>query len=272
MVNMGDVWDRTTEFLSGNARTLLPIALLALLIPHAVNALVGLAGKAVNPLAGTAIGLICTLIALWGQIAVIALALDPPGGRSRASAAATAAFGRAVAAMLLVFAVVLVLALPILGTLIAGGVDAAALQNGKALAGLSSGARTFVSIYAIALAVLVFFAAIRLALLYPVIVAEGGIVTAIRRAVALTRGIVWKLIGVWLLFGLVYLVASAAVTSAVGAVIGLVFGPPAPLGFGNWVIAVLSGLVATALTLVIGAFSAKLYRAVTAPREGVATA
>src|SRR4051812_2724444 len=113
MVNMGNVWDRTTEFLSENARALLPIVLVTMLVPNTVNALVGGAGPAVNVAVVQVVALACALIALWGQLAVIALALDPEGGRPRATSTATRSFGPAVAAMLILLAVVVVLALPV---------------------------------------------------------------------------------------------------------------------------------------------------------------
>lgn len=274
MVDMGNIWDRTTEFLSDNARALLPIALLTLLIPHAVRALIGGAAEGeINPAVAAVIGLICVLIALWGQLAVVALALDPDGGRHRAAAAASRNYGRAVGAMMLVFAVLLVLALPIGGVLAANGVDLAALRGGgMAKADLSTGAAAFVSIYAVILSVLVFVAAIRLALLYPVVIAEGGAIAAIRRSVALTHGLVWRMIGVWLLFAIVYIVAWLAVTSAVGVIVGLIGSNPSPFSFGRIVVATMGGLVSTALALIVAAFSAKLYLAVAGARESVATA
>ena len=85
---------------------------------NAVNALVGGAAPAVQPVVAHGIALVCMLIALWGQLAVVALALDPDGGRSRAAAAATGSFARAVGAMLIVFAAAVVLALPIIGVLV----------------------------------------------------------------------------------------------------------------------------------------------------------
>ncbi|THD34745.1 MAG: hypothetical protein E7773_13855 [Sphingomonas sp.] len=273
MVNMGNVWDRTTEFLSDNARALLPIALFAMLIPHAINALVGRAGNTVHPLAASLIGLACVLAALWGQIAVVALALDPAGGRARAVGAATASYGRALLAMLFVLVVLCVLALPILGVFAASGADLSALRNGgMAHADLSGAATTFVVIYFLALIVLAIVATIRLVLLYPVIVAEGGVIRAIQRSAALTGGIFWKTLGVWLLFTVVYLVASMAVTSALGVVVGL-FSPLArPFSAGSIIVAILSGIVTTVFTLVVAAFSAKLYQAARGAREGAAAA
>lgn len=272
MVNMGNVWDRTAEFLSANMRALLPIALIALLVPNAINLLVGGAGATINGYVVQGYALICALIALWGQLAVAALALDPAGGRSRAMADATASFGRAVAAMLIVLAIIAVLALPIVGVFVASGIDLTALRSGTAQADLSRGKALFVSLYGVLLGIVVIVATIRLALLYPVIVAEGGIVAAIKRAWALSWGMVWKMIGVWLLFGLVYVVANAAVTSGIGAVLGLFVDMTSPFSVGRILVAILSGAVTAAFTLIVAAFSTKLYQARVAAREDVTPA
>ncbi len=270
---MGNVWDRTSEFLSANMRALLPVVLLAILLPSAINVLVGGATGAINQMIVQGYALLCALITMWGQLAVAALALDPDGGRARAMAAATGSFGRAVVAMLIVFIVLAILALPVIGVLAASGVDLLALRNGGMMqANVSRGAATFVWIYALLLGVAILVITTRLALLYPVILAEGGVVAAIRRAWALSRGMVWKMIGVWLLFGIVYLVANAAVTSGIGVVLGLVTDMTSPFSIGRILVAILSGLVTTAFTLIVAAFSAKLYRAAITAREGVPAA
>ncbi len=273
MVNMGNVWDRTAEFLSANARVLLPIALVAMALPNAINVLVGGATATLSPAIVQGYALVCALIALWGQLAVAALALDPNGGRSAAMARATGGFGRAVGAMLIVVAAILVLALPIVGVFVANGVDLAALRtSGMTQAALTRGTAMFVSLYALALMVVVIVVAIRLALLYPVIVAEGGVIGAIKRAWALSRGMVWKMIGVWLLFGVVYLVANAAITTAIGTVLGLFVDMASPFSVGRIIVAILSGLVTAAFTLIVAAFSAKLYLAAISPSQSVVAA
>jgi hypothetical protein len=272
MVNMGNVWDRTTEFLSANVGAWLPIALITMLLPNAVNTLIGGAAATINPLVVQGYALVCALIALWGQLAVAALALGPDGERSRAMAAATGSFGRAVAAMLILLVGIAVLALPIVGVFVASGIDLAALRGGIAQADMSRGTALFVSLYGLLIGLVIVFVTIRLALLYPVIVAEGGVIAAIRRAWTLSRGIVWKMIGVWLLFVIVYLVAAAAITSGVGVVIGLFADMQNPFSVGRIIVAILSGAVTTAFTLIVAAFSAKLYRAAIAAREGVAAA
>lgn len=272
MVNMSNVWDRTAEFLSDHARALTPIVLIALVLPNAINTLVGGASATINPMIVQGCALVYALIALWGQLAVAGLALDPAGGRRRAMAAATGNLGRAIGAMLIVFAVIVVFALPIFGVLAASGVDLSQLRGGLAQATLSRGTALFISLYSLLLAMVVVFVAIRLALLYPVILAEGGVLAAVKRAWALSRGMVWKMIGVWLLFVVVYLVAGAAVTSGIGTVIGLFGDMTAPFSVGRIVIAILSGFVTAAFTLVVAAFSAKLYRAAVAAREGATLA
>ena len=270
---MGNVWDRTAEFLSANARVLLPIALITMLLPNVINVLIGGAAATLSPAIVQGYALVCALIALWGQLAVAALALDPDGGRSNAMATATSRFIRAVGAMLIVLAVFVLLALPAIGILAANGVDLSALRStGLAHGALSRGTSTFLLIYALVVGVIAIVVSIRLALLYPVIVAEGGVVTAIKRAWALSRGIAWKMIGVWLLFSIVYLVANAAVTSAIGTVLGLFIDMASPFSVGRIFVAILSGLVTTAFTLVVAAFSAKLYQAAIAARRDAAAA
>lgn len=269
---MGDVWDRTAEFLSANARALMPVVLIALVLPNAINTLIGGAAGTINPVIVQGYALVCALIALWGQLAVAALALDPASGRSRAMADATGNFGRAIAAMLIVFAIVAVLALPIVGVFVASGIDLSAISTGVAQATLTRGASMFVSLYGLVLVVVAIVVMIRLSMMNPVIIVEGGVVSALKRAWALSRGIAWKMIGVWILFGLVYFVAGIALTSGVGTVLGLFVDMTSPFSVGRIIVAILSGCVTAAFTLIVAAFSTKLYRAVTAVREGAPAA
>lgn len=276
MVNMGNVWDRTTEFLSDNAAALWPIAALAVFVPQSVAALMrGAANSGIAPIAMGGIALVCTLVSIWGQLAITALALDPDAGRPRAVAAASANYLGAIAAMLVLLVVLIVLSLPIGATLVASGLDLGALRRGDqvALSSLSGGAAAFFAIYAIALAVVALIVTVRVTLLlYPVVVAERLGVGALRRAFMLSNGMAWKMFGVWLLFVIVYLVASAAVKSAIGGVLGLFLGNTHPFGFVAIVVALLSGLVTTAYVLVTASFFAKLYRVATNARDGTAKA
>ena len=55
MVNMGNVWDRTTEFLSDNLGAVVPIALLTIFVPQSISGAIKLAGTAVAPALGQGI-------------------------------------------------------------------------------------------------------------------------------------------------------------------------------------------------------------------------
>ncbi|HEX4692972.1 hypothetical protein [Sphingomonas sp.] len=276
MVNMGNVWDRTTEFLSDNAAALWPIAALAVFVPQSVAALIGgAANGGIAPIVVAATALVCALVSIWGQLAITALAIDPEAGRDRAIAAASANYLRAILAMLVLLVGLALLSLPIGATLAASGIDIGALRRGDqaALSSLSGGAAAFVAIYAIALAVVALIVTVRVTLLlYPVVVAEKLGVGALRRAFMLSNGMAWKMFGVWLLFVIVYLVASAAVKSAIGGVLGLFLGNTQPFGLVAIVVALLSGLVTMAYVLVTASFFAKLYRAATKARDGAAKA
>ncbi len=275
MVNMGNVWDRTTEFLSDNLGAIMPTALLAIFVPQSVSTAITQAGAAVNPVVGQIVGLLLILIIIWGQLAVTALALSPEAGRGAAQSLATRRFVHAIAAMLIPFALVVLLAIPIFVALVAGGVDLAAMMQpqGRVQADVPGGIRTFIGLYSLFWLIAAVFIAVRFTtLLCSVVLAEGGVVAALRRSFALSRGIMWKMIGVVLLFGLVYMVAYLAITSVFGFLFKLVAPDAGPFGIGAIVVAILAGAVATAYSVTVAAFAAKLYRAAVAAREGAPAA
>ncbi len=265
-VNMGTVWDRTTEFLSDNLSALAPIALAAIFLPQLIGDVVNQAGPSLGAPVMQVVGLACALIGLWGQLAIVALALDPDAGRNAAQATATRGYGRALLVMVVIFIAMAVLALPILGVLIASGVDLtqfADTGNASAAPNMSLGAGAFLGLYGIALLTVLLFVTVRLAPVYPIILAEGKGLAAIGRSVAVTRGITWKLVGVWLLFLVVFLVATAAARSVFGTVIGLIVPGEGPFTAASIVTAILGALITTAFTTIVAAFSARLYFAVT---------
>lgn len=269
MVNMGTVWDRTTEFLSDHLNAILPIAVLAIFVPQSISSAIGPAKDALGPALTQGLVFLLLLPILWGQLVIVALTVDPDSGRAAAQSLATRRFGQLLVAMLLVFAVLVLLSLPIFVALAAGGVDFAAMSSGSATAmpALSPGLTGFVLIYALLLVAVLVFVSVRLStLLFAVIAAEGGVIGALRRSFALTRGIFWKTFGVLLLFGMVLWVACMAVTFVFGALFRMLAPDAGPFGIGAIVVAILVGLLTTAYSVIVSIFSAKLYRAVTAPR------
>ena len=274
MVNMGNVWDRTTEFLSDNLGTITPIALLTIFLPAIVIQTLTGAISEIGIATLYIVSFLLALPALWGQLFVIGCALEPEAGGASAQRGATRAFGRALLVMLLLFVVWAVLASPIAIAFARSGIDIVALQAGSntAFDSVSGGAVAFMLCYGVLLAVVIAFVVTRLTMLYPVVLAEGGVISALRRAFALSRGMFWRIFGVMILFGLVYAVAEAAVGSAFGLLFRLLAPDAGPFGVGAIVVAILSGMVRTAYTLLLSVFVAKLYRAAVSVLEGVPAA
>ena len=267
-VDMGNVWDRTTEFLSDNFGAIVPVFAGALWLPQMLSSLLGNAvAQSGVSLALQVIILVLALVGIWGQLAVVAQALDPDASGPAARAAATRSFGYGVALSLLVGLIMFVLLLPALIALVAGGLDLAALARGDAEAARGTpGAGTigFAGVYCLVWCVVAIWFGARVALANSALVAERAGLGAIARSFKLTRGIVWKMIGVYLLFFVVLAVASSAVTSVFGFIFAWILPDGGPWGPGAIVVAALAGLVGAIGTLVIAAFSAKLYCAVTA--------
>lgn len=269
-VNMGTVWDRATEFLSSTARGWWPVALLAIFVPRAIGDVAQLASDTLGQGAAQGIALAAVLIALWGQLVIVALALDPERGIAAARRIATGGFGRAVLVMLVLFVAVMVLIGPVIGTLVASGMDLTQLAGGTQASApdLSGGAAVFLGLYGLALCVVVLFVGARLVPLYPVILAEARGPGAITRSFAITRGLTWKLVGVLILFCIVLAVAAAAARSVAGVIVGLIFPASGAVTPGAVAGALAGALVTTIFSVIVAAYSAKLYRAVAAAPAG----
>lgn len=268
MVDMGNIWDRTTAFIGQHASIVVPIALLALLLPTAASNVVWSAAQqcdgTVSPLAAAIVSVVLVLPTLWAQLALTALVLNPAGGGGGARGAATAAFGRAIVVMLAVFAAFAVASAPLIWMMHAGGITVVhtGCDAGPETAGHGGWSTT---IYGIVLAIVVALVSVRLTMLYPVVVAEQRGIAAIGRAFRLSRGIVWRLIGVWLVFVLVYAIASLAVSTAFGAVLRLLAPDAGPFAATSILLVVLVACVRTAFTVIVATFAASLYVAVIAP-------
>lgn len=271
MVNMGNVWDRTTEFLSDNLGAILPVVLIAIFIPQSISGAIRQAGTAIGPGLAQGVTFALLLPVIWGQLAVVAFALQPEAGRGAAQSVATRRFGQAVVAMLISFCAIALLFLPIVLALVASGVDLTALSSAAPgpRPDIAPGVAGFVLVYFVVWFALAAFVSIRFStLLLPVVATEGGIVRALRRSFAASNGIAWKLLGVTILFGIVAIVAWLAVTSVFGTLFRFLDPSAGPFGIGSIVVAILGAAVMTLYYVIQSIFMAKVYRAV-AMREGV---
>ena len=230
MVNMGNVWDRTTEFLSDNVAAFLPIVLLGMLAR----------------IRSTRCSPACPGAQCRGGRRVVAAHLaDRPvgpagdhraGDRARWRAAiarhsgATGAFGRALPAMLLVSRYFSFLRFRSSARLPPTASISTAMSGGRAGRSVRRHRRFHLDLLAGACRGGV-PVAIRLPLISPVVVAAGGGMGAFPRRGVDARHRV-EIVGVRLLYGIVYLVASARRhIRRSGQSSALVAGPSSPFGY-----------------------------------------
>lgn len=272
MISMGTVWDRTAEFLSDNLGTILPIAIAAIFVPSAVSGSLSGLGQGAAPGLAAGLGLVSLLLAIvtfWGQLAITALALDPPLGRG-AVTAATRRLPAGLLVMILLLIAALLLAIPVGVILALNGVDFSAATP-DAMPQVPPGAALWVVLYALVLLPVMLWLAARLAVVLPALVGERLAVAAIPRSWRLTRGAALKIVGVLILYAVVATVASLAATTAFGAVFTLIAGRGEDgLSIATVLTGIVGGAISTAFTVLGTAFAAKLFLALRAAKEAAA--
>ena len=264
---MGTVWDRATEFLGDNIGAVTPIAVAAIFLPASINDAIAPLGTA-NPDLQTWVGIasiILAVAAIFGQLAIMALALD--AGRT-ASSAAGLALGKLLWAVIITVMLLagLFLALaPIAVIAVAAGLDTAGFTTNdqaaiSAAIGALPGSVILVILgYMLVWAVAVIWVSARLTLAYPALIGENLGLGAIRRSWVLSKGLAWKIVGVLLLYIVVSAVAGLATKAAFGGVLGLIAGGAEPGSVASVLTSVAVGAVGTAFEVLQAAFVAKLY-------------
>jgi len=271
MVSMGTVWDRATEFLSDNLSAIFPIAFLAIYLP-------GVLSSSLQPLAAqpgaTAIvvqllSLVLALVTAWGQLAVTALALDPAGGRGLAASLASRRFLPLLGLGIILFVGVALLLVPVPLMLALSGFDFQAAMNGGDATSFPPGMGAAILLYMLLLSLAGIWVGARLILLNPVVLKETGGIAALRRSFKLTRPVVWRILGVILLYAVVFGVSVLAAKLVFGSIFGLIASGSGLVTVGTVMSAALTGIVVTAFSLLASAFTGKLYLAVRDAREAI---
>ncbi|MHA6723472.1 hypothetical protein [Sphingomonas sp. RS2018] len=263
MASIGQVWDRTTEFLGDHLPRLMPVIVLALFVPACISGSVEplrLTAGLPTRLGLFAVSTIVALLSLWGQLVIVSRAIDPALGQG-AQRVATSRLLPAIGVFVLVVIGFAALFVPLALLLVLAGIDPAAARGGGAAMfsamtptlGWSIVAYTFVYL------ILILFVGARLMPLIGVVAAERRGLSAIPRAFRLSRGMTWKLVGVLLLYVVVTFVAVMAVNSVVGSIVKLALGGTGPVTAASVVTAIVSAVVTTALTALAAAFYGKLY-------------
>ncbi len=273
MAKMGTVWDRTAEFLSDNLGAILPVALLAFFVPASIEGSFQAAKTGGSPelvLSLYLVQLVFGILSLWGSLTISAMALD------MASARSAGVIGRdrllpALAVSVLLFAVMFLLVLPVPLALQLNGYDLMEIARGTNV-GLGPQIAGGIALYGLALLGLLLWIGARLLITNAVIVREKRMFSALRQSWKLTRGMTWRIIGVILLFALVSWVSILAANMVFGSIFALVTGGPAEgITLAGVLTSIVVAAVQTGFTVLVPAFTAKLYLALAADaglREG----
>ena len=270
MVSMGTVWDRATEFLSDNLSAIFPLALFAIFVPVSISQslrpLVEAGGVAGIGFQLVSIGL--SVVSLWGQVAIMALAIDVVGGRACATATANRRLLPVIGISLILVVGVLILMLPFGIALAVSGYDfQAAMTGGKAE--FPPGVSTFLGFYSLFFVAVLIWLGARLLLITPTIIKERRGIGAIGRSFKLTRAVQWKIIGVLILYVIIWFVSFLAAKFVFGAIFRLIAGGDGPVTIGSVLASIVVSVVLTAFAVLAAAFTAKLYLAVRDAREAI---
>lgn len=274
-VSMSAVWDRTTEFLGDRAGAVAGIAAVAIFIPNAVTETLAPLKTSAGPGLKLGLGLLAvvfTIVSLWGQLAIIALALDRAGGAAEARAHAARRLGPMILVGLAMLVVAVLLVLPVFGTLMANGVDLSRFGQPGAQQTLTPGGSAFIALYLLILLPIALWLLARFVVLSAaVVVAENETLGALGRAFRLTRRLAWKIIGVLVLYGVVMFVAGLAAVTVFGALFSFLLGGDGAITLAGGLTAVVKASVTAIFSAIATVFTAKLYVAAR-DREGAATA
>ncbi len=266
---MGTVWDRATEFLGDNIGTVTPIALAAIFVPASINdaiAPLGTDNPALQPWISAA-ALILAIISIFGQLAIMALAVNAGRTGGDAVRAALGKLPLALVITVLLLAVLMLALIPLVVIVAASGIDMSGFMNNDqaaiaaAMAQLPAGLVWASLGYMLAWAVATIWISARLTLAYPALVGDNIGLGAIGRSWRLTRGLALKIVGVLLLYVIVSSVAALAAKAAFGGVLGLIAGGTSPGSVASVLTSVAVGTVGTAFEVLQAAFVGKLFLA-----------
>ena len=257
-VSLTEVWDQARPFIAKEMSLLAPVALLFFSVPALLWSIVQPESMEMTSLSQPAPWMIWPLplfvIQTFGSLTLISLALVP-------GISVREAMRRAVAR--------LPVALGVLAILVAAGVVIAVIGlgagGGKAVATPAMNGPLALALLLLALALLV--VSTRLAVLWPSVAAgDDGVIKTLQRALRLTEGQFWRLLGLLLLAGVVSKVLDLTSEYAGGSTL-LLFGRLLHYdALGRSLALALNAIVAGLWQMVMVVYVAFLYRALAAAR------
>jgi len=267
-LSISRAWDETKGILARDGKLFVAVAAALILLPQVVAALFTGQGPQAET-GGLFWGVLvfaATIIALIGQLAMVRLALSSGLSVGESIRHGLSRFLPFILAAILMVTGILLLFLLVMIVLAVAGVvsmDPAAAQMPP----------RDVAIIALVLIVPLFYLAVRLLPMVAIASAEPiGPIAILKRSWALTRGHFGRLLGFLLLFLVAAIILVVAVSIIIGLVVNLALGNPEPFSFAALVLALLLGIVQTAVTVVYIVMVARIYSQlageVTVPSSG----
>lgn len=254
-LSLGTAWDEAASFVKRHAGLLFPLAFVMIAVPAAILSAVTPPGE--RPPAGPwmLVGVAVFVLSLAGQIALTWLVLGRNVSVGEAIGRGFRRFLPLFGAMLLVGLALAAAALfvIILLVLLMPGVSANVESDQAAQARL-------IGILMIVLAPLILYVGARMIPLTPVAAAEsGGPITLLRRALALSAGHVWRLIGFILLAALLAIVVSLAAASVGQLAAFALAGEIRQGSISSFVVLFIGAVIHTVITVYVAAIVARIY-------------
>lgn len=257
-LSISRAWDESKVVLSRDGKLLSIVALALIALPSAVATFVNPPPSETMSLGAGLIGLVTSLIAMLGQLALIRMALGPADSVGGFIAHASRRMLPYLGALILLVLAFVLLAIPFAIALTAAG------------ASFEPGAPKQMPPAAWVLTLIFFgillFLAVRMLMSSPVAVAEeGGSLHIIKRSWRMTGGHFGKLFAFLILFMVAALVALLTTGSLAGLFARLAFGAIEPLSGSALFVGLVQGLVTAAVTAVFAAMLARIYTQLAGP-------
>src|SRR6478672_10762328 len=260
-LSISHAWEETRALIARDGKLAASVALAMIALPVTIVGLVSPGGMAStrDPLWVEIVMIVCSLIVLSGQLALIRLALPPSTSVGAAIQHGLVRMPIYLATAVLIAVVLLLAALPLVVILAAAGAptDEAQLVQSP----------IFLMVCFIYFLLLCFIA-VRMIMSSPAASAEPiGPIAIIRRSWSMTAGHWWKLFAFLLLFLVGAGILLIAVGTVAGTVVSLFLGPLDPLSASALITSLIEALFQAAVSVIFAIMLARIYAQLSGRRE-----
>lgn len=265
-ISIDAVWADATRVMGERGGRILGIGLLAFALPPVAQAAIRLAvplGPARSAMLALLVSIVGLLLSLWGALAVLALASEPPASVAVARMAASRRLPASIGVAAAILVGLMLLTIPLGLVAVAAGADMTSMAQGSAgVARATAKAGWTILILSLGSLALLLWLGARLLPVQAVILHERLGLRAVTRAFGATRGLALRLVAAELLFVVGLAIAALAAQAVMATALFLALGPER-VDLSLFLSAVAGALVTGGLTALAWVFVARLYAALT---------